>query len=183
MRLTHADRDSAMETLREAYALGQLDESEFEERLDLAMKAKFPADLQPLLADVVPQHRAARGGAPRPGAAGPAPEVSTSPSERLLASLAHFSGYASVFGPLLMLLAARDTAPYVRRHIIEALNYQITVMVGSVVMLMLSWLILPVAVFLFLVVGWVFLPAVGAIVTLTQGTWRYPVTWRPVRDT
>ncbi|MBV2366985.1 DUF1707 and DUF4870 domain-containing protein [Streptomonospora nanhaiensis] len=182
MRLTHADRDSAMEALREAYALGQLDEAELEERLDLALKAKFPADLQPLLADVVPQQRGARGWPPRPGAAGPEPEVSSNPSERLLASVAHFSGYASVFGPLLMLLVARDTAPYVRRHILEALNYQITVMAGSVVLLMLSWLILPAVAFVFLVLGWVFLPAVAAIATLAQGTWRYPLTWRPVRD-
>jgi uncharacterized membrane protein len=44
-RLTRADRDAVVELLGRHYALGSLDDEEFSERTDTAMKAKFPSDL------------------------------------------------------------------------------------------------------------------------------------------
>src|SRR5699024_5423621 len=48
IRLTHSDRDAVAGVLREAYSKGQLDDEEFEDRLDLAMRAKIEADIVPL---------------------------------------------------------------------------------------------------------------------------------------
>ncbi|WP_186356759.1 DUF1707 and DUF4870 domain-containing protein [Streptomonospora sp. PA3] len=179
LRLTHADRDTAVETLREAYASGQLDENELEERLGLAINAKFPSDLEPLLADLV----SSRQGVPGRSAKAPAADDGPlSAADRLLAAAGHFSGYFSFVGPLLMLLVSRETSPFVRRHVTEALNYQLTIAVGGIVAMGLFWLLVPPFLWALMLVGWMFLPAVAGFLALVGGEMRYPFTWRPVRD-
>ncbi|GAA4918864.1 hypothetical protein GCM10023405_48210 [Streptomonospora salina] len=171
LRLTHADRDTAAETLRDAYASGQLDDDEFEERLDRALNAKFPSDLEPLLRDVATAGKAAA-----------AVEGPRSGGDRLYAGAGHLAGYFTFLGPLLLLLTSRDISPFVRRHLTEALNYQITVAVASVVAMGLGFLILPLVVWGVMMLGWVFLPAIAAFTALLGGDMRYLFTWRPVRD-
>ncbi|QBI51890.1 DUF1707 and DUF4870 domain-containing protein [Streptomonospora litoralis] len=181
LRLTHADRDSAVETLREAYAAGQLDESEFEERLGLAINAKFPSELEPLFADLVRSGSRAAGKT----TAGKTPVVDDGPvsaADRLMAGVGHVSGYLSFVGPLVMLLASKDASPFVRRHITEALNFQLTVTVATLTGMALIWLFLPILVVVVATVGWMVLPAVAGLSVLVGGDMKYPLTWRPVRD-
>lgn len=180
LRLTHADRDSAVESLREAYASGQLDESELEERLGLAMNAKFPSELEPLLTDLLPAQQQVPGRSASGKAA--AKEGPQSASDRLHACAGHFSGYFTFLGPLLLLLTSRDVSPFVRRHLTEALNYQITIAVASIAGIGLAFLIVPFVLWMAMVVGWVFLPAIAGITALLGGDMRYLFTWRPVRD-
>lgn len=177
LRLTHTQRDEAAEQIKTAYTEGKLDEAEFEERLDLAMAAKVHADLEPLLNDIAPapqqasQPPAPPGGGPRNG------------NERLLAGGSHVSGYfLSALGPLLVLLVSDRSSTFVRRHATEALNYQLTFVVASIVLLGLSWLILPFLAWLLLFLGWIFLPVVAGVAGLTGGKWKYPFTWRPVHN-
>ena len=177
LRLTHADRDAVTEKLKEAYASGQLDEDEFDERVDLAMSAKFPADLEPLLSDLVPEPTAASA-PPAARAQGP-----VAGNERLLAFFGHGSGYLlSALGPLVVLLLNGNSSAFVRRHATEALNYQLTVIVGSIVMLGLAWLVIPAILWVFMILGWVFMPGIAALVSLLGGGWKYPFTWRPVKN-
>ncbi|GAB3453969.1 hypothetical protein GCM10027570_33660 [Streptomonospora sediminis] len=182
LRLTHADRDAAAETLREAYASGQLDESEFDERLGLAINAKFPSELEPLLTDLVRAGQSAPDSGPRVTGATPAASENAPGADRLLAGIGHASGYVSSFvGPLVLLLASRQASPFVRRHITEALNFQVTVAVGTIAAMGLSFLILPLIAWGFMMLGWLFLPAVAGLTALLGGNMRYPLTWRPVR--
>lgn len=57
-RIGDAERDRAVEWLREHRAQGRLDDAEFEERLTVALTAKTSRDLEPLFGDLP---------APRPG--------------------------------------------------------------------------------------------------------------------
>ncbi|MFC3999875.1 DUF1707 and DUF4870 domain-containing protein [Nocardiopsis sediminis] len=179
LRLTHADRDAVAERLREAYAAGQLDDDELEERLGLALRAKVGSELTPLLSDLQPEP-AAQSASLVDGAA-PAADGPLSGADRLMAFAGHASGYFSFVGPLVMLLASRDSSPFVRRHAMEALNYQITFAVASIVMLGLAWLIIPLVAWVLMLLGWCFMPIVAGLVALLGGGWRYPFTWRPVK--
>ncbi|MFW5415443.1 DUF1707 and DUF4870 domain-containing protein [Nocardiopsis sp. CNT-189] len=184
MRLTHADRDAAAEHLRQAFSEGRLDEEEFDERIDAALKAKFPADLEPLLQDVVPVHPRQQA-AQVPGAAqAPAlQEGQPTGTERLWGAAAHVSGYFLLpLGPLLVLLLQGDTSPFVRRHAMEALNYQLTTVIGWIVGFGLFFLVLPAIAAVLMLLGWMFLPAVAGLVTLLGNGWKYPLTWRPVKE-
>lgn len=58
MRVSDQDRHAVAETLRKAAGDGRLDLDELDERLELALRAKTYADLQPLTADL-PAHGAA----------------------------------------------------------------------------------------------------------------------------
>lgn len=52
LRIGDADRDRAVELLRTAMAEGRLTYDEFDERLGIALNAKFESDLEPLFADL-----------------------------------------------------------------------------------------------------------------------------------
>jgi hypothetical protein len=65
LRLSSAERESAVAALGEHYAEGRLDKDEYDERSDAAWSAKTPSDLLPLFADLP-------GGSPL-GPAVPAP--------------------------------------------------------------------------------------------------------------
>ena len=54
LRIGDADRDRAIERLRTAMAEGRLTYEEFDERLGLALGAKFESDLEPLFVDLPP---------------------------------------------------------------------------------------------------------------------------------
>lgn len=177
LRLTDADRDAVGEQLKEAYAQGQLDEEELDHRLDLAMRAKVPADVEPLLRDLQVRH----------GQVAPLADSSAEPQpdERLWAMGSHLTGYFTLaVGPLVALLVKGGTSPFVRRHAMEALNYQLTFLVFSILLVPIAIVTLGlglVAYGLFLL-GWVFLPIIAAGAAAVGANWKYPLTWRPVKD-
>lgn len=85
-----------------------------------------------------------------------------------------------LLAPLAVLLFKGGESPFVRRHAVESLNFQINALVYTVVFVAL----------LFVLVGFVLLPlyAVFYLITVILGTvrasrgedWRYPVTLRLV---
>ncbi|WP_082126674.1 DUF1707 and DUF4870 domain-containing protein [Allosalinactinospora lopnorensis] len=177
LRLTHADRDAVADLLKEAYAEGRLDSEEFDERLGLAMSAKVRADLEPLLSDLVPEGTQAF----TPRAREPEPRPNS--GERVAALAGHVSGYfLTALGPLAILLVSGKNSAFVRRHAIEALNFQLTFIVGTIVLWFLSWLVLPLIAWVFMLLGWLFLPMIAGLASLMGGNWKYPFTWRPVKD-
>ncbi|MFC7326123.1 DUF1707 and DUF4870 domain-containing protein [Marinactinospora rubrisoli] len=183
LRVTHADRDAVADRLKEAYADGQLDHDEFEERLDLAMGAKVRGELEPLLADLAPQRPA--GGTPASPFAARAPEAEPDREERLWALGGHLSGYFTLaLGPLLVLVLKGNGSPYVRRQAMEALNYQLNFLIASVLVPLVAILTLGLGlvVYLFMALGWVVLPGIAALGSALGFSWRYPLTWRIVKD-
>jgi hypothetical protein len=61
LRISDADRDSAVELLSEQYALGRLSKDEFDERSDAVWSARTQGDLAPIFADL-PVRASARPG-------------------------------------------------------------------------------------------------------------------------
>lgn len=56
-RIGDAERDRAADQLREHLALGRLDQAEFDDRLDAAMRARYASDLDSLFGDLPPADR------------------------------------------------------------------------------------------------------------------------------
>jgi hypothetical protein len=52
VRIGDAERDHAIASLGEHFAAGRLTQEEFDERVEVALKARFEADLEPLFADL-----------------------------------------------------------------------------------------------------------------------------------
>jgi uncharacterized Tic20 family protein len=108
------------------------------------------------------------------------------PEERNWAMVAHLGSILTAWfalglvAPLLVLLLKGDTSPFVRRHAVESLNFQINALVYTVVFSLL----------IFLLIGFVLLPLYGlfylvcvvlATVKASSGEdYRYPLTIRVI---
>jgi uncharacterized Tic20 family protein len=183
LRVTNDDRDQVVEHVKAAYAEGRLDKDEMDERLHLAMTARTHADLMPIMTDLygsrppyippppslTPVHAAQL---PRPAARDAA--------DRVVASAAHLISLTGLFvvGPLIMLLTAGKTSPYVRRHAVESLNFHLTVL-GATFLLPIT-IIGVVLVPVIWVLG-IALSVVGGVSALAEGEFRYPFTLRLIK--
>lgn len=195
IRLTHADRDAVAEVLREAYSHGQLDEDEFGDRLDQAMRAKVSADLAPLTADL--------GVQVSPGGTGSTPGVTRqsdewsegrakgkdrgpttdNPLEKVVAAAGHLSAFFMPFlAPLVLLLVSNELSPYLRRQAMEALNFQLFCLIGAIVSGLLFWLVVPIVLLVGIAVGWVVLPIIATAASMMGRAWKYPLVYRLIKD-
>jgi hypothetical protein len=94
MRASDADRDRISAVLREAHAEGRLPQEELLERLDAAYDARTYGELDRLVADLPPPHRALAP-LPRPVAA-PVPRRPPGPSRFLRANWWAWSGAVAI---------------------------------------------------------------------------------------
>jgi uncharacterized Tic20 family protein len=157
--VSDAEREPVVEILRQAFAEGRLTKDEFDERLAFALTARTHAELAPVLTGlVVPR----RGDEP--------PEA----DERAAAALAHLLGAATSFvGPLIMVVATRNARTgFARGQAVEALNYQLSLLIITCVTLGIGALLY--------LVSWIFCIA-AAVNTGTGRPFRYPFTIRLVR--
>ncbi|WP_426566450.1 DUF4870 domain-containing protein [Angustibacter sp. McL0619] len=123
----------------------------------------------------------------------PYPGQPMNPSdERTWATLAHLSPWAGglvgfpVLGPLVVYLIYKDRSPFVRRHAAAALNFQIMLLIVSVVAvvggLVLAivtlgfGLIILVPFLLLLLVASIVLQIMGAVAANKGQEFRYPLT-------
>ncbi|RFU38351.1 DUF1707 and DUF4870 domain-containing protein [Actinomadura logoneensis] len=165
LRVSNAEREQVVERLQEAYADGRLDHDEFDMRTHLAMTSKTRRDLDAVLLDLQPVPKAGRVPAPN---AGP----STS-EERMLAAVAHGLGYFTLFvGPLIMMMTAGKRSAYVREHAAEAVNFQLTVLLVTIVTFGIGGLLYAVT--------WI-VAAVAALFALTGQPFRTPFILRLVK--
>ncbi|MCO6008900.1 DUF1707 and DUF4870 domain-containing protein [Actinoallomurus purpureus] len=165
LRVSHTEREPIVDRLQQAFAEGRIDKEELDLRLHLAMTAKTRADLDAVLADL----------APVPAAAHPAPVPTGEPTaeQRVLAALAHVLGATTLFlGPLIMLCTGARRSPYVRGHIVTALNFQLTLLILTIVTLGVGAIVYA--------VSWM-VCAVAALLALAGTPFRYPFTLRLVR--
>jgi uncharacterized protein len=103
--------------------------------------------------------------------------------------LAHLSALAGlvmpllgiVIGPLVVWLARRDESPFVAEHAKEALNFNISVLIGAVVcgllMLVLVGFLLGTALF----IAWLVMTLVAAIKASEGAIYHYPFSLRLVK--
>ncbi|MEV8636959.1 DUF1707 and DUF4870 domain-containing protein [Streptosporangium sp. NPDC051023] len=181
--MSNQDREQVVEHVKVAYAEGRLDKVDFDDRLERAMTARVHADLMPIMHELYGTRPPAP--APYPFTAGAAAPVhhgarADTGGSRLGAAAAHLlplTGLLAI-GPLIMLLAAGKTSPYIRRHAVEALNFQLTLL-GATVVLAITFVgvvLMPV-----LWLGAMTLSVVGGVAALGEGDFRYPFTLRPVK--
>lgn len=169
LRVSHAEREPVIEQLKQAYAEGRLDHSEFDMRVHLAMTAKTRSELAVVLRDLAPLPPVA----PRRARPGMRVDVESTGTDRMLAALAHIAGAVStVVGPLVMMLLLRKRSEYARRHAAEALNFQLTLLLIVIVTFGLGGILYA--------VSWI-VAGVAAVVALTGEQFRYPWTLRVFR--
>jgi uncharacterized Tic20 family protein len=166
LRVSDAEREPVIERLQEAYAEGRLEHAEFDMRMHLAMTAKTRGDLATVLQDLAP---APAFDAVGKGAAGPAPTG----EDRMLAAVSHALGVPTLFvGPLVMMMLSGKRSDYVRRHAVEALNFQLTLLLVTIVTFGLGSIVYA--------ISWA-VAAVAAVVGLTGQQFRYPWILRLVK--
>jgi uncharacterized Tic20 family protein len=102
--------------------------------------------------------------------------------ERTWALVAHLSGLVlSIVGPLLILLIFGPRSAFLKDQSTEALNFQITVLVGIVVSLILTLVVI--GIFLLVAVGItaLVLQIIAALRAYEGVRYRYPINIRMVR--
>jgi uncharacterized Tic20 family protein len=97
---------------------------------------------------------------------------------------AHLSGFVAAWfalgfvGPLVVLVAAGNRSPFIRRHAIEAINFNLSVLIYAVISTILIFvligiLLLPMVALLYLIC------TISAAVAASRGAeFRYPLTIR-----
>lgn len=183
LRVGNEDRERVVEHVKAAYAEGRLDKAGLDDRLERAMTARVHGDLMPIMHELYGSHPVAP--APYPPARGVAASgrhgagVVTG-GDRLGAAAAHLLPLTGlvVIGPLVLLLAAGRTSPYIRRHAVEALNFQLTLL-GATVLLAITFVGMVLTPLVW--IGGAVLSVVGGLAALGEGGFRYPFTLRPVK--
>lgn len=113
---------------------------------------------------------------PASGGGGPASDDNT------MAVLAHAGGLILGFvAPLLVMLLKGESSPYVRRHAVEALNFQITMAIGYVASFLLTFVVIGAIGFIVLPVLTLIFCILGAIAASKGQDYKYPLSIRLVK--
>lgn len=113
-----------------------------------------------------------------------APAGAVSSQERNWAMAAHLSGFAAAYvalgflGPLVVLLAAGNQSPFIRRHATEALNFNLTVLIAVVISVILFIVLIGIPMLLVVGIGYLVATIAGAVAASRGEDYRYPLTIR-----
>jgi uncharacterized Tic20 family protein len=179
--VTPAQRDRAVEILKEMYADGRLDHAEFDTRLELALKARTRAELNStfdgLVARPVPTYVPA-------AYTRPAPLQRYDGDGRGMGTVAHWLGYPTFFvGPAIVVATAGQKNPAVRKHAVEALNFQLSAFGAFALLGIMTGATEGFTAFLFPILGilWFILTGIGGLATAVGANFRYPFTLRLIK--
>jgi uncharacterized protein len=118
-----------------------------------------------------------------------APGTAPSENERTWGMLAHLSALAGlvlpligiVLGPLLVWLARRDASEFVAAHAKEALNFNISVLIGALACMLLMLVFIGFLLGTALFIAWLVMTLVAAIKASEGHLYRYPFSLRLVK--
>jgi uncharacterized Tic20 family protein len=122
----------------------------------------------------------------------PSGEVAPTAEERNWAMAAHIGSFVAAYAalgllaPLVVLLVKGSSSPFVRRHAVESLNFQITTLIWAVIGFVVVVFTLGAGLFVVLPVAGVVAVFYLVVVILAGvraaggGDYRYPLTWRLV---
>ncbi len=117
-------------------------------------------------------------------AGGPGPVGFANNDEKTWALIAHFGGIAVGFiAPLVALLAKGNESPTVRAHAVEALNFQITWGIATIIASILAVCTFGILFFL-PIITWVVVivfSIIGGMKANEGVLYHYPMTWRLVK--
>jgi uncharacterized protein len=169
LRVSDNEREPVIDRLKNAYAEGRLEYDEFESRLQLTMLARTRGDLAAITADLHPRPRRVVPTA----VPGLQPVRRVDGEDRLLGAVAHGTVMVPiVVGPLALMLTSGRRSPYVRQHAVEALNFQLTLLLVTIVTFGIGGIVY--------IVAWL-VGLFGSLVALTGQRFRYPFILRLVR--
>jgi uncharacterized Tic20 family protein len=100
--------------------------------------------------------------------------------------LAHLSAIIGAWlalgflGPLLVLLVQGSKSPFVRQHAVEALNFNITVLLAAVVSAILVFVVVGLVLLAVVGITWLVCTILGSVAANRGEPYRYPLTLRLV---
>ncbi len=117
------------------------------------------------------------------------PEKAPTENERTWGMLAHLSALGGlvvplagiVIGPLVVWLARRDESPFVAGHAKEALNFNISVLLGAVACIFLTLVFIGFLLGTALFITWLVMTLIAAIKASEGHPYRYPFSLRLVK--
>jgi uncharacterized protein len=136
---------------------------------------------------------------PPPPPGSPEPPIAPSQEERQWAMFAHlsallgglatsaFGGWGTFIGPLVIWLVKKDTMPFVNDQGREALNFNITVAIACLALVLLSivtlgiGLIIAVPAFIIIGIGWLVLTIIAGVRANEGQAYRYPISLRLIK--
>jgi len=114
--------------------------------------------------------------------------ASPTQDERTWGMIAHLSAFAglvvplgNVIGPLVIWLARRDQSAFVRTEAKEALNFNISVVIGAAVCGVLVYVFIGILLGLALFIAWLVMTIIAAIRASEGFNYRHPVSLRLVK--
>lgn len=126
------------------------------------------------------------GFGPYPGQVDPAGPLAVTTEDRNWAMAAHLSAivgawiFLGFIGPLVVLLIQGDRSPYVRAHTVEALNFNLSVLIYSIVGWVLAFVLIGFVVLAALGVLWLVCTILAVVKASNGEPYRYPLTIRLV---
>jgi uncharacterized Tic20 family protein len=97
--------------------------------------------------------------------------------EKLWATLIHIGGIFFYFLPALIgYLVLKDRGPFIREHTRQALNFQLTAVIGYVVAGILTFLIIGVFLYLAIAVLVIIFSIMAAVAANRGQAYKYPLT-------
>ena len=115
------------------------------------------------------------------------PPYPPQPEDTTWAILSHLTlpissavGLTFILGPLLIMLIAGPQRPFTRANAVEALNFQLTLLIGIIVSIPLMFVIVGFFTAIGLVVAGVVFSIIAAVAASRREVYRYPLTIRMV---
>ena len=124
-----------------------------------------------------------RPGGPPPGAYHP-PAGATSSTERNWALAAHVGSFVAAavalgfLAPLVVLLAKGEESPFIRRHSVESLNFQINALIWIAVCVALAFVLIGIPLLIAYGIFYAICVVVGSVRASSGQEYRYPLTIR-----
>ncbi len=117
------------------------------------------------------------------------PGAAPTEHERTWGMLAHLSALAGLvvpligiaLGPLVVWLAKRDESEFVAAHAKEALNFNISVLLGAIACMLLMLVFIGLLLGTALFIAWLVMTLVAAIKASEGHAYRYPLSLRLVK--
>ncbi|MGH8774841.1 MAG: DUF4870 domain-containing protein [Jiangellaceae bacterium] len=115
------------------------------------------------------------------------PPAPVADSDRNWAVGAHLSAFLAAYialgfiGPLVVLLIRGDRSPFVRRHAVEALNFNLTVLIYIAIFVVLAFILIGIPLLIGLGILYLVTVITGAVRASSGRDYRYPLTIRFVK--
>ena len=99
-----------------------------------------------------------------------------------IAMLAHLLGiFTGFLGALVVWLVKKDSSPYIGQEAAEALNFQLTVMIGYVICSVLAFILIGMLLFPLLYIVNIVFCILGAVASSKGTGYRYPFALRLIK--